>query len=321
MATGRIASLKRYAATKPRDLAWFQLHMSLPGHALAAIARRAILDFGRRGLLVLGAEPIRLARRWRLISRRRRCQAFSRRLPGELGHFALVLAEGREHVAEEALGPELRGRHRTRALFRGRRTRGGSAAGRNAPFFELVRPQRPPLLDHRFCCRAGDRLLPGGLDLALRHIRILRPGRIIGDRAFAARRRQGAARRYHQRRALAVFDLLLAVALETKVLQKLAHNPGIGREVLLLGTLGQCAAAPAQRQRQGQCAGPGGSGAALPRWNLLPHGGYPLKPTAKCAAPQGVILATIGALLRHPHRAGCRRGGRSPRRRWPRPPS
>src|SRR5262245_43751763 len=140
MANGRIASPERRAALMPRAPLLSVAHVpmgkpvssphcvpgrSIPGPPLPTIAcRRAILDFSSCRLVGLGGEPVRLTRRRRLISRRRRCQVFSCGLASELADLTLVF-EGREHTAEEALGAEFRGSHRLPALLNGRCPLGG----------------------------------------------------------------------------------------------------------------------------------------------------------------------------------------------------
>src|SRR5437588_13108266 len=92
-----------------------------------AVAGRAIFEFGACGPFFAWADPVGLRRRRRLIAGWRRGQVGARRLAGELAGLALV-AERREHAAENALRAELGRTARARALFRrrGRRRAGGS---------------------------------------------------------------------------------------------------------------------------------------------------------------------------------------------------
>src|SRR5262245_505404 len=104
----------------------------------ASIARRAVFDSHRFGLLILRADPVGLVRRRRLIARRRRRQVFPHRFAVELAGLPLV-AERRKNVLEEALAAELGGPHRPSRFFgRGRSAdRPGGLA-----FVELVARQR-----------------------------------------------------------------------------------------------------------------------------------------------------------------------------------
>src|SRR5262245_15098293 len=87
----------------------------------ASIACRAVFDSHRFGLLILGAEPIGLARRRRLIARRRCRQVLPHRFAVELPGLPLA-AERRKDVLEEALGAEFGRRHRPSTFFGRRRS-------------------------------------------------------------------------------------------------------------------------------------------------------------------------------------------------------
>ena len=118
----------------------------------------------------------------------------------------------------------------------------------------------------------------------------LRPSRIGGDRGLALRRRQIAARRHHQRRALAIIDAL-AVPLQAEVLEELPHELGVERHVLVLvrSARRRCRRSSHRRQRHGQRDGRRGSAAPLPVRISVPHG-YPLQLTAEMCAVSPRLL-------------------------------
>ena len=85
------------------------------------------------------------------------------------------------------------------------------------------------------------------------HIGIVRPGRIMGERgAGFFRRRQGAALRDHQRRALLIVDRF-AVFAQTEAFKNAAENLGVERHIVVGGARrgGQNQHAGGEGQTQG----------------------------------------------------------------------
>src|SRR5262245_487013 len=257
----------------------------------ASIARRAVFDSHRFGLLILRADPVGLVRRRRLIARRRRRQVFPHRFAVELAGLPLV-AERRKNVLEEALAAELGGPHRPSRFFgRGRSAdRPGGLA-----FVELVARQRTAFRLHGLGGGPGGLFLLGCGCLALHDVGILGPGRVGADRSLALRQRQIAARRHDQWRALTVIDAF-AVLAQADVLHQLAKELGVERHLFLV--VGGERSAGAQRHGHGQCNGCHGSGAPLPLPILVPHklspstnGGMCRIPGCNCAQDQGAFTA------------------------------
>src|SRR6185312_8254008 len=164
----------------------------------------AVFDRRCLALYLLRAKSIGLGRRRCLITSRRRGQALPSRLAGEGPSFPLI-AKSRKDVTEKALGAELGRPHRPRAFVRILRTaRVGAGSGGDLAAIELGAGNRPSFRFHGLGRGPAGLLFPGGLDLALLHVRILGPSWIGCNRSFALRRWQIAARRHHERRAFAV---------------------------------------------------------------------------------------------------------------------
>src|SRR5262245_3790141 len=257
----------------------------------ASIACRAVFDSHRFGLLILGAEPVGLARRRRLIARRRCREVLPRRFAVEFSGLPFA-AERRKDVLEEALGAELGRRQRPSTLF-GRRRSAHRAGG--LAFIEFLPGQRPPFRLHGLGGGPGGLLLLRRLRLALGSVRIFRPSRVGADRGLALRRPQIEARRHDQWGALAVIDAF-AVPAQADVLHQLAEQLGIERHLFLV--VGGERSAGAQRHGHGQCNGCHGSGAPLPLPILVPHklspstaGGMCRIPGCDCAQDQGAFAA------------------------------
>src|SRR5262245_24965198 len=257
----------------------------------ASIARRAVFNSHRFGLLILGAEPVGLARRRRLIARRRRRQVVPRRFALELAGLPLA-AERRKDVLEEVLAAEL-GRLHGPSRFFGRRRSANRPGG--LALVELVPGQRPPFRFHGLGGSPAGLLFLRRSRLALSDVGILGPSRVGADRGLALRRPQIEARRHDQWRALAVIDAF-AVPAQAQVLHELADQLGIERYLFLV--VGGEYTAGAQRHGGGQRNGRHGSGAPLPLPIPLLHklspstnGGMCRIPGRNCAQDQGAFAA------------------------------
>src|SRR6476659_2156313 len=155
---------------------------------LASGSLGAVFDRRCLALCLLRSKSIGLSGRWCLITSRRLGQALPSRIAGEGPSFPLI-AKRRKDVTEKALGAELRGPHRPRALVRILRTaRVGAGSGGDFAAVELGARNRTSLRFHGFGRSAVGQLFLRGFDLALLHVRVLGPGRIRCDGGFALRR-------------------------------------------------------------------------------------------------------------------------------------
>src|SRR5215469_7507108 len=267
---------------------------SLP--ALELLVRRNDLA------LVLHADPVRVVGRGGLIAGGRRGHGLALRLAGERGRFRLRRSKRRPYGTEYlfGLGAEIGGHQRTGRVLRGFAGALGVRALllAEAGLVEFVGPQRPHLLFHRQV-PLEFRFLGRQLLLAPGDIGVLRPSRGFRHVGFVARRRQIAAGRHHQRRALAEVDLRPALAPEPEIFHELAKELGIERNVFFVVLRAGAPRAP--RQRQSERNGRGGGRAPQPLRISAPHS-YPLQMTAECAVSPQAIVARIRALLRHPGR-------------------
>src|ERR1700750_964808 len=195
------------------------ISQATPASTLWFSVRRVVVGcLGSRGL----AGAVGLIRRWRLIPRRRLRQRSPRRLAGEAHHLIVLLAA--EEIAEHAAHiAQLRRRQRIGEIALRRLIVVGSA-------LPLRRRARRPLAgaERILLALALVADVAAALEalsfLAACHLRILRPGRVIGDDRIALfRRRQVEARRDYQRRALLIVDRF-AITLQAEAFHNAAHD-------------------------------------------------------------------------------------------------
>src|SRR6478609_7579997 len=193
------------------------------------------------------AEAIGLIRGRGLVARRRIGQRRARRFACELCRFFLFPTKHRVPHGARA-GAKLR-REQLIAEAGGRRLI--TVVGTHLLFLwgsagsQLILAQRI-LLTFALVADVAV-LLRGCFGLTARHVRILRPCRIIGSGSTdLLGRRQFAARWKHKRRAFLVVDRCLAIALETKPVHDAAHYLLIDRS-LIIGRA--CGAGQHQRGR------------------------------------------------------------------------